>query len=429
MGGGDVGTLFGSSAMLGRRLSICYLAPDHDLVASSGATRNVLSVARELAKWANVTVAFGRVLEPLAPTTFKIAEIDPKADRQAERARGPRALARQVRAVRRFTDERLIEYDVVLEHSWALTGAVTAWCARRGVPSVPLLDAVPPRETSLAGRMAGWVARSLSGRYLRRAKVLATESDALKRAVVGGSNVAAERIEIVTLGVDDKLFYPGAHDVELVRHRLGLAPTDTAMLYVGSLDHAHDLEPVIEAVARAGDPSLRLHIVGDGPMRPHLERAAGGAKGIRFHGSVPHAEVPVYIAAADLCLAPYDPTQTPGGQIGSGALKVREYLMAGRPVVVAPRDLLPGLIRHGMNGYTLDNDVITWIRFFQRTLPSRAELRAMGAGAVAATAAFDRWDDTARAYHALCHRVAKPPSRDIPAISSEHILAPADLAH
>ena len=46
-----------------RRLSICYAVPGHSLVASAGPTRNVLSLARALSRWADVTVAFQRLAD------------------------------------------------------------------------------------------------------------------------------------------------------------------------------------------------------------------------------------------------------------------------------------------------------------------------------------------------------------------------------
>src|SRR5687768_13962664 len=102
-----------------KRLSICYMVPGHNLLPSAGPTRNVLSVARELGKCADVTVAFGRILEPIAYENFRVVEIAPTSGRGARAiddaaARGVsyREFARYVRLVRAFTNRELPAYDV-----------------------------------------------------------------------------------------------------------------------------------------------------------------------------------------------------------------------------------------------------------------------------------------------------------------------------
>src|SRR5262249_18201190 len=138
-----------------QRLSICYVVPGHDLDPSAGPTWNVLSVAHELGQWADVTVAFGRVVEPVTPTNFTVAEIAPTALRggmagaidAVARGISPRETTRYIRAVHRFAEQHLGQYDIVLEGSWLLTGAVTAWCTHRGIPSIPILSAIPMFQT------------------------------------------------------------------------------------------------------------------------------------------------------------------------------------------------------------------------------------------------------------------------------------------
>jgi glycosyltransferase involved in cell wall biosynthesis len=174
-------------------------------------------------------------------------------------------------------------------------------------------------------------------------------------------------------------------------------------MYVGALDRAHDLSPLIAAVERLGDTPVELHLVGDGEHRGEAERAAAGSSRVVFHGRVPHADVPGYIACADLCLAPYDPAFFPRGRVGYATLKVREYLAAGRPVAASSSGVLPGLIRPGVTGFLLENDPDAWTRFLQRDLPSRSALRSMGEAA--ADTPLESWEETARAYWQVCERV------------------------
>jgi hypothetical protein len=64
----------------GKRLSICYAVLGHNLLTSAGPTRNVLYLAEALSQWAEVTVAFRRVVEPFTPHGYKVIEVAPAAD-------------------------------------------------------------------------------------------------------------------------------------------------------------------------------------------------------------------------------------------------------------------------------------------------------------------------------------------------------------
>ncbi len=406
-----------------RRLAICYVVPGHDLVAAVGPTRNVLNVAHELGKWADVTVAFRRVLEPIAQTNFFVTAIDPRPLEAREASGASLArddfseFARYTRSVRRMAIERLPAYDVVLEQHWRLTGMVTHWCTAQGIPAIPLLNvgsvpAAPWRTPLRAVRHA--TARAIRGYHLRRAPLMVAESHALKRAMVQEWRVPSERVEVITLGVDHSIFHPQPQ--ERARIRLGIAQRETMLLYVGGLDGVYDLKPVIEAIVRTGHPTIRLHVIGDGKRRGHLEHLAGHAGQVLFHGVLPYRDVPTYIAAADLCLVPCRSGHFPTKEMGHPTLKAREYLAAGRPVAVAPADVLPELIQHGVNGYSLENEPLAWIQLLQRKLPSRERLRSMGLAAAATR--LSTWEDTARAYYALCERIARRPPVVTPPITT-----------
>jgi glycosyltransferase involved in cell wall biosynthesis len=390
---------------------VCYLVAGHNLLSTAGPTRNVLSLARALSAFADVTVAFRRVLEPVAGEPFTVLEIDPRAgdgrrpvDDAAMRGIGFLEFASYLRALDRFAERHLADVDVVLEKSWLLTGRATSWCVGQGIAAVPVVNLVPlvhqirNRPLKAAKNL---VARELSGRYLRRAPRLIAESEDLKASITQRWRVAPDRIDVVGLGVDRALFHPS--DQDEARRRCGIAPDRTVLMYVGALDRAHDLGPVIAAITRLGDASLELHLVGDGEHRAELERAANKSRRVVFHGRVPHAAVPGFIACADLCLAPYDPAFFPRGQVGYATLKVREYLAAGRPVATSRTGVLPGLIRPGATGFLLENDAATWTRFLLQELPARNVLRGMGQAA--ADTPLESWEDTARAYWQVCERV------------------------
>jgi glycosyltransferase involved in cell wall biosynthesis len=146
-----------------------------------------------------------------------------------------------------------------------------------------------------------------------------------------------------------------------------------------------------------GDPDLRLHVLGQGERRAGLERLAGERSPVTFHGRVGDDLLPVFIAAADLCVAIEHPDGAATDPASEAAFTVAECLVSGRPVAVASdgnRD--HPLVRHLVSGFLIEHDLLAWIRFLQRDCPSRNTLRIMGQAATATP--IDGVEQAASAY-------------------------------
>ena len=387
-------------------LSICYVAPGQFLLPSAGPTRNVLNLATALAEYADVTVAFRRELEQPGQHGFDVLEIDPPkagrvetvSDDAAVRGLSVSEFARYAMALRRFTRRELKRFDLVFEKSWTLSGLVSAECRKIGVPAITVENLVPVvggnSAAGLAKRTKVWAGKAVAGRYLRKANRIIAETEILKSAMAEQWRIAEQRISVVALGVDRTLFAPA--DQAAARSDVGISPNTTVLLYVGVLDETHDLRPAVAAIKCANLRDTELHIVGDGTLRAELEQlAADSSATVRFHGRVPYERVPLYIAAADLCLAPYEPEAFSGGQVAYSSLKIPEYMSVGRPVVSVPSGRVLELINDGVTGFLFSNVEDEWNRFLGE-LPGRDRLARMGA--LAMESGLDSWDDVARAY-------------------------------
>jgi glycosyltransferase involved in cell wall biosynthesis len=399
-----------------RRLSICYAAPGQNLLPTAGPTRNVLSVAEALSQWADVTVAFRNVLAPVAGANYRVIAIEPSAaidaanhrDDTATRGIHPLRHLRYCWTLRSFARQHATSYDVVLEKGWRLSGLLSAAFCRNGVPAVLVENAVTlwlesVRDVSgLAKYALHRAADAVTNVSLRRIPVVIAETDELKAMLMAHRGIPADRIRVVSLGVNHRLFRPA--DQRVTRASLGIDPQALVVLYVGGIDEYHDLEPVIEAFGLVGNRATEFHVVGDGEYRARAEATARAA-GIphRFHGHVPHDAVPHYIAAADLCIAPYRSSAFHEGLVTFATLKIPEYMACGRPVVSVPSPAIRRLITDGVNGFIFPNDVASWTSFL-RNAPSRAQLASMGEAAAASVADIG-WDNTAKKYLEVCEQV------------------------
>jgi glycosyltransferase involved in cell wall biosynthesis len=400
---------------MSKRPSICYAAPGHTLVSTSGTTRNMLSLAKALSRWADVTVAFRSIREPIKCENFRVIAIEPNMQSSSDApddvtARGLNVFAHMfyLRKLSSFSRELARSYDVVFEKGWRLSGFLSSASRHQGVPSVLVENDVRFWSESMesAGAVAKYgahrAAQCLAGFYSRRIPMVIAETDELKAMLIAERGVTPERIEVVGLGVDHELFRP--LNQACSRNALGISAEAFMLLYVGGMDTYHDLGPVIDALARIRVPGLELHLVGDGAFRGAYQTRARQARvPVRFHGQVPHERVPAFIAAADLCLAPYRVAAFPNESVCFSTLKIPEYMACGRPVASVPSGHIKKLIEDQVSGYLLPNDTPSWVAFLKK-LPSRERLDQMGRCAAQAVKSIT-WEKTAERYLEVCQKL------------------------
>ena len=125
---------------------------------------------------------------------------------------------------------------------------------------------------------------------------------------------------------------PDGEDREAIRARHGVGPQEKLIVYTGSFVALQALDLLLEAfrVALAAVPAARLLLVG-GTER-ELAELRGVAERLGIAGEVtleqarPQAEMPGYLAAADVLVSPRTQGINPPG-------KLLSYLASGRPVV------------------------------------------------------------------------------------------------
>ncbi len=136
------------------------------------------------------------------------------------------------------------------------------------------------------------------------------------------------------------------------------------------------LADAIRAVGKLG-ASVRLWVLGDGPLRPQLERLAAreAAGRIVWHGFVNQSRMPALLAAADAFLMPSE--SEPWG------LAVNEAMAVGLPVVCSDGvGCAADLVRPGETGYSYPvGDVAALAACLERLRANPDERRRMGQAA------------------------------------------------
>lgn len=255
---------------------------------------------------------------------------------------------------------------------WGMTGL---WLARKY--SVPLVLEVNAPLAYEQKRYRGLTFSSLADRaermIWRGADLLVAVSESLRHHLQQAC-VRPERIHILPNAVDTNLFHTGL-DAEPVRKRFHLEGR-FVLGFVGTFKPWHGADLLVEAFQRlyATDPGMRLLLVGDGPLRESLEQKAreGGLNGaITFAGRVAHEDVPSYLAAMDVTVAPYPDLS----EFYYSPLKLFEYMAAGRATVASGMGQVVQVLVDGETGLLFKPGDVEHLVHCIRRLQEDSELR------------------------------------------------------
>lgn len=222
-------------------------------------------------------------------------------------------------------------YDVVHGHLHRFSGVVLGAARRRRVP-IRIAHSHVARIDGDAGPLRRLYLRAAARSIRTHATVGLAASTQAAEDLFGTGWRTDPRWRILSYGIDLTPF-AAAPERERVRAEWGLEPDAVVLGHVGRFEpqknHAFLLE-IMAAAARL-DPRVRPLLVGDGPLRPKVERRAAelGLRAV-FTGSRP--DVPrLMLGAMDVFLFP--------SRFEGLGLAMVEAQAAGLPVVAT--DLVP----------------------------------------------------------------------------------------
>ncbi len=321
-------------------MRILYVASDQMVPGRTGGSVHVLEVARGLASRGHEVHAVVHAQDGAAEeervdgATFHRVRWQP--DHRFFRFRATAS----VRALLERTGA-----EVVVERYYNFGGEGVRAAAALGRPALlevnsPIVDHPGSGKAALD---------ALLGRPMRRYREgLCREAAALLSPLLEiVPDFARAKTEIVTWGANVAAFTPGHRDARgRWRGDLGLSDQTCLVLFSGSHRPWHGVH-VLEAAARSlsNRSDLFFLFVGGRP------REARGFRG-RHLGTLPYEQMPEITAAADVGVAPYDPSRLAQLRLGFywSPLKIFEYMASGLPVVTIRRPPLTEIVREDQDG-------------------------------------------------------------------------------
>jgi len=240
--------------------------------------------------------------------------------------------------------------DVVIGstvHPFAALGGWLAARLRRARFIFEIRDLWPQTLVDLGAMRVGSpgerLLRTLEATLVRRAEIVITLLPGM-RDYLSGRGLPSGHVVYIPNGADVAAFEgtePPRDSPEAVARGLRAiadlhAEGRFVLGYLGAFGRVNcvDLIARAAALAEARDPGrVGLVLIGDGPERPEVERAAAGNPAVAIGTAIPRRYVPAMLRALDATVV--HATHTPVYRYGISFNKLFEYMAAERPVVFA----------------------------------------------------------------------------------------------
>ena len=222
------------------------------------------------------------------------------------------------------------------------------------------------------------------------------------RLIATRTDIVPERyrhkLRLVRWGANTRLFHPGL-DGSGLRARLGIAPDRLVVGYTGGFYGWHGLEELVAAAAELRDLPATFLLVGEGERSKlvhELVEQSGQRDRFVFTGRVPYADIPTYIAACDVCAAPYNPSRhrqlRDSGEFIYDPLKLFEYMACGKAVITLRAANIEAMFRDGHELLMIaPGDSAELARKLRLLLTDHAQRSALGKAARAAVETQYSW--------------------------------------
>jgi 1,2-diacylglycerol 3-alpha-glucosyltransferase len=218
--------------------------------------------------------------------------------------------------------------------------------------------------------------------FMRRCQHIIIPSESMREVLVNEYGLK-DRFTVVPTGIDLEAYRTSSG--EKIRKRKHWEK-DIVMISVGRLAPEKNWPLLLQATALVlkDHPQFRLVLIGDGPERKNLEtlsKELGIRKRVTFLGSIAFAGIPDHMKAANL-FGFASVTETQG-------LATLEAMAAGLPVVAVNGSGTRDILRHGQQGYLVDNDAEAMAAAIKRLLDNPDRMQRFAEAALKRAQAFD----------------------------------------
>ncbi len=270
--------------------------------------------------------------------------------------------------------------EAVMERYYNFGGEGVRAAHARGIPSIlevnsPIKDHPGSFKSALDRAVLLRSLSRLRGELVRKASALVTPLTSIVP-----EEVPAEKVHRVHWGANVERFRP-----DVPAKRLEIPEKTKVVVFSGSFRPWHGADLLVRAAPRvlASEPRAVFLFVGSGPAWEEARALAArlGIANALFTGPVAYEEMPSYLRAARIGVAPYQPSRLSQMKLGFywSPLKIFEYMATGLPVVSLDVPPLAEIVRPEKEGLLVpEGDEEALASAILRLLSDPKGARAMG---------------------------------------------------
>jgi len=231
---------------------------------------------------------------------------------------------------------RTFKPDIVHTHLYALRYALIPMIFCRVPARFHTVHSIAQKEVDTLGRIVHHLAFRIGG------VIPISISEEVARTV---EEVYKVQTSIIYNGVPIRHFQGAEKVRSIYRKREGIKDSEVVFLHVGRFSPEKNHRLLVEAFAQAMEEcsNLKLLLVGDGELRPDIEKIVKKKRlepNIRFLGS--RQDIPELLSTCDIFILSSDWEGAP--------MTILEAMAAGKPVIATAVGGVPELVKDGVTG-------------------------------------------------------------------------------
>ncbi|MBW2194212.1 MAG: glycosyltransferase family 4 protein [Deltaproteobacteria bacterium] len=245
------------------------------------------------------------------------------------------------------------------------------------------------------------LAKTLENSIMKKATAVCCPSKVMKSLLLK-RGLREEKILITPNGIDFKKFDIGMKVQKT--DKLDKLHGKIVVGFVGSIRGFLGIDLILESAQHILSQRKDIHylVIGDGRAFPDVKayiRDNGLADQFTLTGGIPHTDIPKYIAAMDIGLAPYRHKEP----FHNSAMKIFEYMAMAKPVIASAQGQIKDIIRHKKNGLLVEPDDCEGLtRAILELVDQESVRQNMGLNARATVERGYTWEANASKVLAIC---------------------------
>lgn len=291
--------------------------------------------------------------------------------------------------------------DLVYERYSPFSAAGALFCRKQKLPHILEVNAPLADQGKRYRKQALQDASEfLEKTAFSQAGLLVTLTEELKEWLIA-EGAPEKKVRVRPSGVDPQLF---SQEGPSYKSRFG---TKIVLGFVGSLKQWHDIDLLAKLFRKLSqDPRYHLLVIGDGPMRGVVEALAADLPNqVTLTGAIEQEEVPLYLRAVDIALAPYPEMEL----FYFSPLKVYEYMAMGKAVVATKIGQLKTLVKDGKCGRLVSlGDDEGWVKAISELADNPELRRKLGESAAQEIQRNHSWKKRAEEFTEILNSYLSP---------------------